>query len=111
MRSVSGSIGCTGDASYESLVGFERFFAVGVFIISWFFPSPYGRFGSAKYGVSVGPRLGWFLMELPSTVSFLYFYLHGPRRAETVPLIFLAMWLIHYGNRGFFFPWSIRTAK
>jgi 3-oxo-5-alpha-steroid 4-dehydrogenase 1 len=111
MRSMSLSNWYTGDATYDTLLGSALIFAVGVFIISWFFPSPYGRFGSAKYGVSVGPRLGWFLMELPSTLSFLWFFSHGPRRTEVVPLVFLCMWLIHYANRGFFFPFSIRHAK
>lgn len=101
----------TGDATYDTLLGSALLFAVAVFFISWFFPSPYGRFGSKKYGISVGPRLGWFLMELPATVSFLWFYFHGPRRGELVPIVFLCMWLIHYGNRGFFFPFSIRVAK
>jgi 3-oxo-5-alpha-steroid 4-dehydrogenase 1 len=101
----------TGDSTYDNLLGWALVFAAAVFLISWFLPSPYGRFSSSKYGVSVGPRLGWFLMELPSTLSFLYFYVQGPRRAETVPLLFLAMWLIHYGNRGFYFPFSIRAAK
>src|SRR4051812_25601543 len=82
MRSMTLSNWYTGDSTYDTLLGSALIFAVGVFIISWFFPSPYGRFGSQKYGVSVGPRLGWFLMELPSTLSFLWFYTHGPRRAE-----------------------------
>ncbi len=103
--------GYTGDTTYDTLLSWALLFALGVFLISWVIPSPYGRFASSKYGISVGPRLGWFLMELPSTLSFLYFYLQGPRRADTVPLLFLAMWLIHYGNRGFYFPFSIRAAK
>jgi 3-oxo-5-alpha-steroid 4-dehydrogenase 1 len=103
--------GYTGDTTYDTLLSWALLFALAVFVISWFVPSPYGRFASSKYGVSVGPRLGWFLMELPSTLSFLYFFVQGPRRAEAVPLLFLAMWLIHYGNRGFYFPLSIRAAK
>jgi 3-oxo-5-alpha-steroid 4-dehydrogenase 1 len=101
----------TGDVVYDTLLGCALAFAGFVFIVSWFLPSPYGRFASSKFGVSLGPRLAWFLMELPATLSFLYFFSRGERRTEVVPLIFLAMWLIHYGNRGFFFPFSIRAAK
>lgn len=101
----------TGDTTYDTLLTFALGFALFVFAVSWFLPSPYGRFASERWGVSLSPRLGWFLMELPATLSFLYFFSQGPRRAEPVPLLFLAMWLVHYGNRGFFFPFSMRVAK
>src|SRR2546430_14412139 len=35
----------------------------------------------------------------------------GPRRLDPVPLLFLAMWLVHYGNRGFYFPLHMRVAR
>jgi 3-oxo-5-alpha-steroid 4-dehydrogenase 1 len=101
----------TGDPTYDTLLACALAFAVVVFFISWFLPSPYGRFSSTRYGVNLSPRLGWFLMELPATLSFLYFYARGPRRAEVVPLVFLAMWLIHYANRGFLFPLRMRVAR
>lgn len=101
----------TGDPVYDTLLAGALAFAVFVFVASWFLPSPYGRFASNKWGISVGPRLGWFLMEFPATVSFLWFFLHGPRRFETVPLLFGLMWCIHYANRGWYFPFSIRAAK
>jgi hypothetical protein len=101
----------TGDKTYDTLLASALAFATFVFIISWFVPSPYGKLSSTKYGISVSGRLGWFLMELPATLSFWWFFLHGPYRANLVPLIFGAMWLIHYGNRGFYFPFSIRAAK
>lgn len=101
----------TGDATYDTLLFGALAFAVFVFIVSWFLPSPYGRFASKRFGFSVDPRLGWFLMELPATLSFLYFYWQGPQRLTLVPLVFHGMWVIHYGNRGFFFPFSIRVAR
>lgn len=101
----------TGDTTYDTLLAAALAFAALVFFISWFLPSPYGRFASGRFGVSVSPRLGWLLMELPATLSFLYFYMQGPRRGDTVPLIFLGMWCLHYANRGFFFPLSMRVAR
>lgn len=74
-------------------------------------PAPYGRFASDKFGFSLSPRLGWFLMELPATLSFVFFYFQGQNRFELVPLIFLGIWLIHYGNRGFIFPLLMRVAN
>ncbi len=74
-----------------------------------FMKAPYGRFGEGSRGVNA--RLGWFLMELPATVVFWIFYLTGPRRAEPVPMMLAAIWMIHYTNRGFVFPFLIRTPK
>jgi 3-oxo-5-alpha-steroid 4-dehydrogenase 1 len=101
----------TGDPTYDLVLAVALGSAAFVALASCFIPSPYGRFASERYGVGLDPRLGWLLMELPATLSFLYFYLRGPNRAELVPMIFCGMWLIHYANRGFFFPLSIRTPK
>jgi hypothetical protein len=53
----------TGDPTYDTLLTAALAFAVLVFIVSWYLPSPYGRFASGRFGISVGPRLGWFLMK------------------------------------------------
>lgn len=76
-----------------------------------FMKAPYGRFASDSFGFSLSPRMGWFLMELPATISFIFFYFQGENRFEAVPLFFLAIWCIHYGNRGFIFPLLMRVAK
>ncbi|CAA0079061.1 Uncharacterised protein [BD1-7 clade bacterium] len=74
-------------------------------------PAPYGRFASDSFGFNFSPKWGWFLMELPATLSFVFFYFQGEHRLETVPMIFLGVWLLHYGNRGFVFPLLMRVAK
>lgn len=80
---------------------------VGAFVSK----APYGKLGSERGGINLSPRMGWFLMELPATLSFLWFYLHGDNAGELVPMIFLGIWLIHYTNRGFIFPLLMRVAK
>jgi 3-oxo-5-alpha-steroid 4-dehydrogenase 1 len=101
----------TGDATYDAVLTLALLFAAVVSIAAWFVPSPYGRFAEPRFGVSLGPRLGWFLMELPATLSFAFFFSRGPHRGELVPLVFCAMWLVHYGNRGFLFPLLIRSPR
>ncbi|HHX84258.1 MAG TPA: 3-oxo-5-alpha-steroid 4-dehydrogenase [Actinomycetales bacterium] len=76
-----------------------------------FYRAPYGRFGDAAGGIGLPPRVGWFLMELPATVSFVVFFLAGRNSAEAVPLFFLGVWLVHYGNRGFVFPLLMRVQR
>ena len=101
----------TGDRTYDTILTLAYGLVVLVFIGAAFMKSPYGRFASDRWGMSLNPRLGWFLMELPATLSFVFFYFQGRNRFEIVPLFFLAVWLIHYGNRGFVFPHLIRTPK
>ena len=73
--------------------------------------APYGKLGSGGRGLNLSPRLGWFLMELPATLSFVWFYVHGDNAGAAVPLFFLGIWLLHYGNRGFIFPLLMRVAR
>lgn len=101
----------TGDSTYDTVLAFAFAFVAVVAIASCFLPSPYGRFGSTKFGLALSPRLGWFLMELPATLSFLYFFFAGPRHGELVPRLFLGVWLIHYANRGFLFPLLMRVPR
>ena len=86
-------------------------YAAAILVGAMFAKAPYGKLGSERRGVNLSPRLGWFLMELPATLSFLWFYLHGRNAGELVPMIFLGIWLVHYGNRGFVFPFLMRVAK
>lgn len=80
------------------------------FIGSLFIIAPYGKFGSESYGIELDPRLGWWLMEVMATVSFVTFYPRGPNAQNTVPMIFAGLYAIHYLNRGWFFPLSIRVS-
>jgi 3-oxo-5-alpha-steroid 4-dehydrogenase 1 len=101
----------TGDSTYDTVLMVAMLFVAFVALTAPFVPSPYGRFSSPRFGLRLGPRLGWFLMELPATLSFLYFFSRGPRWHEPVPLLLLAVWLGHYTNRGFVFPLLIRAPK
>ena len=98
-------------SSYDKALLIAAVYLVLVIIGGFFVKAPYGRFASEKLGLNLSPRLGWFLMELPATISFVFFYFQGENRMEAVPLFFLSIWLIHYGNRGFIFPLLICTAK
>ncbi|MBW2688135.1 MAG: 3-oxo-5-alpha-steroid 4-dehydrogenase, partial [Deltaproteobacteria bacterium] len=101
----------TGDPTYDTVLTLAFALVVFVFIGAAVMKSPYGRFASDKWGINLSPRVGWFLMELPATLSFVFFYFQGRNRFEIVPLFFLLVWLVHYGNRGFVFPYLIRSPK
>ena len=98
----------TGNATYDSVLTFAFVFAALVIVGSLFQQSPYGRFGATTRGVNLNPKLGWWLMEIPATVVFAVFYFTGPYRFDITPLVLAAIWGLHYANRGWFFPLSIR---
>jgi len=98
----------TGNTTYDTVLTIALVIAALVIIGGLFRQSPYGRFGSTARGVNLNPKLGWWLMEIPATVVFAIFNLTGPRRFDAMPLVLAAIWLLHYGNRGWFFPLSIR---
>jgi 3-oxo-5-alpha-steroid 4-dehydrogenase 1 len=98
----------TGNTAYDTVLTIAFAFAAFVIVGSLFKQSPYGRFGATARGVNLNPKLGWWLMEIPATVVFAFFYLTGPGRCDATPLVLAAIWLVHYGNRGWFFPLSIR---
>jgi len=100
----------TGDATYDTVLAIGFVFAAFVVVAQRFVQSPYGRFASKTWGPSLDPRLGWWLMELPATLVFLVVWLRAPSWQEPTALVLGAIWCLHYANRGWFFPLSIRVA-
>jgi 3-oxo-5-alpha-steroid 4-dehydrogenase 1 len=98
----------TGNTAYDTVLTIAFAFAAFVLVGGLFAQSPYGRFATTKVGFNLNPKLGWWLMEIPATVAFAVFYLTGPNRFEPTSVVLALIWLLHYGNRGWFFPLSIR---
>ncbi len=80
---------------------------VAIFVLLQFVTAPYGRHVKAGWGPEIANRLGWILMELPSFAIMLYFYLNFNQSSYAQFLSVL--WLIHYFNRTFIYPFRIRT--
>lgn len=71
--------------------------------------APYGRHGQQTRGPTVGNRLGWLLMELPSPIVFAFFFLTAPTARETVNWLLFGFWLMHYTYRSCVFPFRLKT--
>jgi len=99
----------TGNFTYDGALTVAFGIVAVTIIASFFVQSPYGRFADDRYGISLDPRLGWFLMELPATLVFVYFYALGPNALAPFPLFVLFVWVVHYGNRGFVMPALMRV--
>ncbi len=101
----------SGDSTYDTALAVGFGIVAFTTIAAFFVQSPYGRFADENQGISLDPRLGWFLMELPAPLSFVFFYLKGPNANAPVPLFVLFVWLVHYANRGFIMPALMRVPK
>lgn len=98
----------TGSSFYDGVLTAEFAFAAFVIVAGFFGQSSYGRFSSEQLGFNLNPKFGWWLMEIPATVVFLISYLTGPARFEPASLVLAGIWVLHYANRGWFFPLAIR---
>ena len=62
----------------------------------------YGRYFPKK-GILINNRLGWILMEIPTLILMPYFTFNGINNPNTVVIIFLSLYIIHYINRTLIF--------
>lgn len=90
------------------------FFSVvgaGVFILLFFVSAPYGQHIRKGWGPNINNKLGWFIMEIPTVVIYLIIYFIGGRKTDIVSIVFLFIWMLHYGQRTFIFPFLIRAKQ
>lgn len=81
--------------------------AIGTFVLLHYVTAPYGRHIKKGWGLEIPNKLGWVLMELPSFAIILYYFLTTNQSDYAVLLS--SLWLIHYFNRTFIFPFRLRT--
>lgn len=85
--------------------------ALGVAIYLFARPAPYGRHHRPGFGPTMNARVAWLLMEAPSPLGMLVFFLTGNRPANLVAQVFLGLWFLHYGYRAFVYPWLLSSAS
>ena len=72
--------------------------------------APYGRHRRQGWGPGLPARAGWLLMELPAAVVVAFFFFVSERRTESVSIVFLALWQIHYLHRSLVYPFRVRAS-
>lgn len=107
----------TGDATFD-MVQVCQLALVGSTVLGATTVAPYGKHANDSLGsLHLNPKLGWWLMELPATLCFLPTYLlsrppsTGEGPSPKVSGLLAALFLFHYGYRGWYFPLSLRVAK
>lgn len=101
----------TGNEEYDFVLKIACYYVISAGGLSTVFTAGYGKFADDRFGVELDPRLGWFLMELPATLVFNYFFWTSSGAFEPMRLFFGLLFIKHYLNRGFYFPLTIQLHK
>lgn len=70
--------------------------------------APYGRHNRGGWGPQINATVGWVVMEAPAPLFFAFLFFMGNRLSNPVAWAFLLIWLLHYVNRSFVFPFRRR---
>ncbi len=82
--------------------------AVVVFLCLLKVEAGYGVAYTKKWGPAVNNKLGWILMEAPVFFAMLWLWLSSDRRGDTVLVVMALLFLFHYFQRSFVFPFLIK---
>jgi 3-oxo-5-alpha-steroid 4-dehydrogenase 1 len=85
--------------------------AVGTFFLLFFVTAPYGRHTRSGWGPTLPAKLGWILMEAVAPLAFLYFFLKGNKSPNWVTVLFMGLFLLHYINRAFIYPFRMKNSE
>jgi 3-oxo-5-alpha-steroid 4-dehydrogenase 1 len=83
--------------------------ALIVFLLLLFITAPYGRHTTRKWGFTIPNRLGWFFMETPVLIVFLYFFITGKAEKNVTSWMIVMLFALHYVNRSLIYPFRIKT--
>lgn len=99
------------EAQLHRYLVFAIFALAAITFVSLFrVTAPYGRHLRAGWGPTVPARLGWVVMESPAVFLFAAIYGLGDHARATVPMVFLGIWMLHYVNRTFVFPFRLHAS-
>ena len=94
---------------YEMALAGYAVLCVATVVPLLFVTAPYGRHARSGWGPSMPEKLGWVVMESPAVLFFAYIFSQGENASDTVPLLLLSLWQLHYIRRTFIYPFSIRS--
>ncbi len=84
-------------------------FGISSFVLLQFVRAPYGRHIKKGWGPEISNKIGWIVMELPSFLILLYFTIISSQ--SNYAFMLSSLWLLHYFNRTFIYPFRIHTKR
>ena len=94
--------------NFDTLLAVMSAVAVVVFVALHFINAGYGIMYTKRWGPTLDNRLGWVLMESPVVVAMTLLWWYSGRRCDLVPVVFFAVFQLHYLQRSFVFPLLIK---
>jgi protein-S-isoprenylcysteine O-methyltransferase Ste14 len=82
--------------------------AAAVFVVLLFVRAPYGRHLRKGWGPLMPNALGWAVMESPAPLVFAACFTLGTAPRNLPIVLFLILWELHYVQRAFVYPLTIR---
>lgn len=82
--------------------------AAFVFIALQYFKAGYGFLRDRNWGPSISNKIGWVIMEAPVFIAMTVLYATSGRVANITIIIITTLFLTHYLQRAFIFPFLIR---
>lgn len=95
-------------STYYTFLAVMAVVAVIVFIALHYVEAGYGMLFNRKFGLPVGNRIGWMLMEAPVFIAMTILWLCSHRTWQPAPLVLFLLFQSHYVQRSFIFPLLIR---
>jgi steroid 5-alpha reductase family enzyme len=92
---------------FNSFIIFWVVIAAITFIYLFFVSAPYGRHIRKGWGKNISARAGWVIMESPCVVIMVIYAFIVRDDLQTIHVIFLLLWLLHYIHRSFIYPFVI----
>lgn len=93
---------------YFSVVGTMMVLAIVVFFALQRISAGYGMMYKSGWGPTMGNRPGWFVMECPVVIAMVLMWIFSPRALNPAPAVMASIFLLHYLQRTFVFPFLIR---
>src|ERR1700761_9295033 len=97
---------------HEHLLNTITLVWMGVAVVTFFaclkVTQPYGRHTRSGWGPTMSNRWGWIVQEAPSMIFLSAWFFTGSVK-NPVNYFFWGLWMLHYINRTFIFPFRIRT--
>tara|TARA_B100002052_G_scaffold293269_1_gene316123 strand:+ start:1764 stop:2468 length:705 start_codon:yes stop_codon:yes gene_type:complete len=75
-----------------------------------FKPATYGRH-IRDQRLTISNKWGWFIMELPTFLIIPIFLMFSDKSVNLVTICFISLYVIHYINRVFVFPFRLNTKE
>lgn len=83
--------------------------AILIFFVLLKITAPYGRHATSGWGPGISNRLAWTIMEAPVLLVLGFFVLTSIDRQSMATWIMIGLFVFHYVNRTFIFPFRLHT--